>query len=107
MSKLDYLKVLCQKQQTTLQPLPIVIGSTIHEIEKSYIYIDGELWESSSPIHAFDTCFKCIFALNAKYPKQSEYSWMFIQKFMYKINTTYDKLSTPLNCLMTDIQNLK
>lgn len=95
----------------TVQPYIIIIGTSIAEIHTRYIVINNVKYsstsdiryESTSIIHAVDSCFKILFALNAVYPAESSNIWYFIQKGLYKLSTRYDKVYTSVNSLLTDL----
>ncbi|CAG9816584.1 unnamed protein product [Phaedon cochleariae] len=48
----------------TMQPIPILVGQSILNIEKSFVSVNDSLWEMESPLKAIDLCFKCFYAFN-------------------------------------------
>ncbi|CAG9814447.1 unnamed protein product [Phaedon cochleariae] len=74
----------------TMQPIPILVGKSILNIEKSFVSVNDILWEMESPLKVIDLCFECFYAFNAKYPAESEMVWTFVQQSFYEIFTDYD-----------------
>lgn len=95
----------------SVQPYIIIIGASIAEIHTIFIIVNDVKYSpmsyvsynSTSIMHAVDTCFKILFALNAEYPIESANVWHFIQKALYKLTTKYDKVYTAVNALMSDL----
>lgn len=45
----------------------------------------NELYDTQTVLQAVDLCFKSFFVLNAKYPPQCEYCFLYLQQFVYKL----------------------
>lgn len=74
-----------------MQPFIIVEGSSLTEVNKSYIIVDQIRYEFENVKQAFDVLFKIYHVMNAKYPPQAEHIWYIIQKCFYEISTKFDK----------------
>lgn len=55
----------------TLQPLVIVVGPSISEINQYFVLVDDTSYLLNSIITAVDYCFKVIYVLNVEYPKNN------------------------------------
>ncbi|XP_071573443.1 uncharacterized protein [Temnothorax nylanderi] len=90
MPAIDRMRSKAGQLKTTLQPLAAVVGLTPQNITESYVAIDDILYKLDSPLRAVDVCFKCIHALHAQYPVQSERPWLVLQQIIYDIYTLWD-----------------
>lgn len=95
-----------EKLKITLQPLPIIIGRDLDNIEASYVNVNNVLYNIDNPLKAVDICFKIYHVLNASYPVECEHVWLFLQKLVYAINTPYDKNFVSVNSFISDITNI-
>lgn len=70
-------------------PLVIAVGQTKSTIEQYYVQIDGNLipMPNKSFLDAIDTVFKLHFIYNIKFEHNVKSFWLFIQKYIYNINT--------------------
>lgn len=80
----------CKELNLTIQPYIIIVGSSLKEINKSYVCIDDILYDTSSTVEAVDVCFKIFHVLQLYYPIASEHLWLLIQKCIYKFATKWD-----------------
>lgn len=87
----------------TLQPLVVIVGPTLSEISSYIIVINNAMYLLPNILSAIDVCFKCIWAINAKYAAECHCTWMFIQRAFYKLVTSNDRESTAANTLLADI----
>jgi hypothetical protein len=87
----------------TLQPLIIIIGSTISDISQYFVVVDDTYYLLNSIIAAVDCCFKIIHALHAEYPVESKPVWYFIQKGFYKLKISWDTEYVTVNSLISDV----
>jgi hypothetical protein len=90
MPAINRMRSKAEQLKTTLQPLAAVVGLTPQNITASYVAIDDILYKLDSPLRAVDVCFKCIHALHAQYPVQSERPWLVLQQIIYDIYTPWD-----------------
>lgn len=90
MPAIDRMPAKAGQLKRTLQPLAAVVGLTPQNITESYVAIDDILYKLDSPLRAVDLCFKCIHALHAQYPVQSERPWLVLQQIIYDISTPWD-----------------
>ena len=89
-----------------LQPLIIVVGTTLSEITGFYVNIDDTRYRFQSVLAALDLCFKSFHVLHAEYPKPSEHIWLFLQKSIYSLNTKWDKRLPCAATLLATIKNM-
>lgn len=76
-----------------MQPYLLLEGPQLSDIKNTYIVIDKVHFHTDSTLEGLDTLFKCFFALNIRYPIQSEYIWYAIQRIFFDIPVPEDKLS--------------
>lgn len=69
----------------------------------SYVIIDDVLYDFQSPISAVDGCFKIFISLHAAYPEGSYPVWLFIQKYIYNIDTDWDKHFSSVDTLISEL----
>lgn len=89
----------------TLQPQAIIIGPSETDITNSLVIVDTIQYKVESPLKAIDIAFKCIHALHAEYPKESEQVFLFLQKVIYNINTKYDKKYSAVSTLIKEYES--
>lgn len=90
MPAIERMRSKAGQLKRTLQPLVAVVSLTPQNITESYVAIDNILYKLDSPLRVVDVCFKCIHALHAQYPMQSERPWLVLQKIIYDISTPWD-----------------
>lgn len=59
-------------------------------------------YKFSTFLKALDICFKIFHVFNLEYPKEGYWAWLFIQKFFFHIDTTYDKINSKLITLLAE-----
>ncbi|CAH0547975.1 unnamed protein product [Brassicogethes aeneus] len=91
----------------TSQPIPVIIGESLSNIEGCYVCFNDIRYRVDTPLKAVDLCFKVYHTLNAEYPKECDSVWMFIQTYIYEIKTEYDRKYVATSSLMADIEKLK
>lgn len=69
----------------------MIVGVDINCIRHSYVIINETYYEIETPFKAIDIAFKCMYALDSKYPAECAREWSFLQKGVYEISTTNDK----------------
>lgn len=90
----------------TLQPMIIAIGSIIN-LTNFYVVVNNIKYESTSLMNAVNLCFQVFFALDAKYPVDSEMVWYFLQYHVYKINNAkYARNFVAVDITWHDLQEL-
>lgn len=85
------------------QPIPVIVGP-LETISFALVIINNTRYSLPSALKAVDFCFKCYHALNALYPVESEHVWLFLQKYLYNIETPLDKDFITVNKLISDIE---
>lgn len=84
---------------------PITVVAKSNEICKYYVNVDDQKYLFTSPIDAIDCCFKAFFAFNLNFPPESNSTYSFIQKFVYKIRTNLKgRLLTTLQLLADELK---
>lgn len=91
-----------------IESLPPFMTAIIKDskVVSTYVVLEYALYQTDSIIHCLDTCFKIFFALNAKYPLDCKPVWMFIQSYVYEIETTVDRIYTSVQCTISDMEKL-
>lgn len=85
--------------------MPVLVGS-LNNITSTYVIVNDVTYEISSFPRAIDLTFKIFHCLNCKYPINSYSLWLFLQKVVYNISNTDDKISIPLRTLIGDLKNI-
>lgn len=89
-----------KNKKLTLQPL-IVYNSGEKEY---YVYFDDIKYKFNSFLPALDCCFKLFYVLNLKYPECSKSVWIFIQKYLFGIDSTKSERICPnVLCLIRNL----
>lgn len=86
------------------QPIVIIIGETLDEITESFVLIEEILYKFKTIFEAVDNCFKIIHGLKMRYPDQSKHVWIFLQKVVFKIETSEQEYIS-INALISELQN--
>lgn len=101
---MEHRKVKAASMGVCVQPSVYLVGDNVSNIDASYVAIDSVLYKLETPLSAVDCCFKVFWALNAKYPPESQHIWLLIQKLVYNIVTKQDKNLTSVNTIITDLK---
>lgn len=85
------------------QPFCMIVGPSLTEITTFFAVVNNHaVYEITNILGAVDTCFKAIWALNAEYSFDSNATWFFIQRGLYKLTSPFDKGSTAAESLLSD-----
>ncbi|XP_029160239.1 uncharacterized protein LOC114932252 [Nylanderia fulva] len=104
--KLEKRKEKLEAFGLTLQPMIVAIGSIIN-LTNFYVVVNNIKYESTSLINAVNLCFQMFFALDAKYPIDSEMVWYFLQYHIYDIkNAKYARNFVAVDTTWCDLQEL-
>lgn len=111
----NYEKVISELREKyynislTVQPLIIVVGVSIYNLQHFYVYFDNTLLKFDSFLKSLDVCFKIIQILSLEYPKGCSGPWLFIQEYFYEISLPHDRsvsnVCSLLNYLRTQHKN--
>jgi len=82
----SYVALLCSDPQNELI------------VTASYVIINKYTFKAEMSLKVVDICFKSFFALNLKYPVQSDHIWEFIQNFFMLGIITQDKKYQCVDC---------
>lgn len=90
----------------TLQPMLVAIGSIIN-LTTFYVIVNNFKYECTSLVNAINLCFQVFFALDAKYPVDSEMIWYFLQYYIYDITSAkYTRNFVCVDIIWHNIQEL-
>lgn len=91
----------------TIQPYMLVVGEKLTQLVEFYVVVGETLFKFSSFLAAFEMCFKSFQVFDLKYPKESELFWVFIQKYIFDIETVHDIRSSILTEFMENLKNFQ
>jgi len=84
----------------------IAIGSIV-SLTSFYVIVNDIKYTSTSLINAVNLCFQIFFALDAKYPVDSEMVWCFLQHYVYNITSGRDARNfVSVDAICHDLQEL-
>ncbi|XP_050058606.1 uncharacterized protein LOC126550678 [Aphis gossypii] len=83
---------LRRNEKTPIQPREIIV------------FFDCIKYKVFSILNAIDVCFKLIHLFNLEYPTESSIVWLFIQKYLYNLNTKFDKPCHTLGQILSDLR---
>lgn len=75
----------------------------IEEPLRFAVKVNRYIFNVETIVKCVDLCFKTYFALNAKYPRESEQVYMYLQKHIYSIETSQDKHFVSVSAVKSDI----
>lgn len=88
------------------QPLPIANGPTLDNVTQYLVSINGREYELESAKAAVDITFRSFYALQLQYPREAEYSWMFLENEIYYITGEGDKEFLGIRTLQNDLASI-
>ena len=100
----DYVrkrKDSCGNKGVTWQPQVLALGRTIMDAEQFFVLFDNIIYEVDSLLKAVDICFKCFFVMGAEYPRMTSEPWLFIQRFVYQIESSHDRINARMQELLS------
>ena len=74
-----------------------------NEIEQFYVCIEELKYVVQSARQAVDITFKSFYSLQLSYPKESELSWLVIQKRIYDITAENEQISPAVTTFLHDL----
>lgn len=86
-----------------VQPYLLFVGS-YNQVSSSYIVVDELKFPVENPLAAVDLTFKIFWAANLKYPQDCVTLWLFLQRAVYQIKVSTDKIGTQLNKLFSALR---
>lgn len=94
-----------KKVKCNLQPYIAAVDNLDEETKSVdyYICIDTTKYYIPTCLQAIDSTFKLFHSLQAQYPVECENIWLFVQQFLYEIETEWDKNSTTVNGIKSDV----
>ncbi|XP_073822260.1 uncharacterized protein [Musca autumnalis] len=90
--------------KTETQPKVYFVGDDEHVISAAYLDLFDNRWKFENPLKAVEACFYCYTTMNIKYPQTCHYTWTFLQKIIYEINTPHDIEMPAVNTLIHDLR---
>lgn len=103
--KVAELKNTCLLKKNTFQPVIAIVG-TLESVVACYIVINNISYLVTDYMRAVDVAFKSFDALNCCYPSACQPVWTFIQKFIYNIDSPYDKNYSSVNKLIEQLNSI-
>lgn len=101
-NQLEQLRQRCLLLGLTLQPLIVAVGPDATSATVFVVYYQQIKYKLTSFLKALDICFKIFHVFNLEYPKEGYWVWLFVQKFLYCIDTPYDKTNSKFITFLTD-----
>lgn len=65
----------------------MLVGPDINTITQTYVILNETYYTIETPFKAIDIAFKCMHALDIKYPVECAREWLFLQQAVYDIST--------------------
>lgn len=90
----------------TIQPFIVLEGKDLYSIKTCYVRVNQQLWLFNCPLNALSSCFKAYFTFHCDYPRECYETWLMIQKFVFMINTEYDKYTSITTTLSSKLNSL-
>ncbi|XP_073826088.1 uncharacterized protein [Musca autumnalis] len=90
--------------KTETQPKIYFIGDAGVRISAAYLDLFGNRFKFENPLKAVEACFYCYTTMNIKYPQTCHYTWIFLQKIIYEIETPHDVEIPAVNTLINDLK---
>lgn len=85
----------------TMQPVIVAIGPDAASATVFVVYYQQIKYKLTSFLKALDICFKIFHVFNLEYPKEGYWVWLFVQKFLYGIDTPYDTTNSKFITFLT------
>lgn len=101
-----YEEILIQQaceSKSTLQPRLCLVGEISNPT--CFVYVCNQLFAFENPFTAFEFYFNSFFALNLKYPEESQYVWTFFQKAIFGIKTQVDVTNPQLEIPISNVES--
>lgn len=97
-------KAKLNKLGLPILPLVGAIGPSFGDLQRNFVIINNIFYEFPSLIDAVDACIKIFIALRSEYPPEGVNFWTFIQKFVYQVETPWDKQTMAIHTLWSDLE---
>ncbi|RXG58064.1 hypothetical protein Avbf_08340 [Armadillidium vulgare] len=91
------------KMSLSMQPFVILQGKDLLNISHCYVLLNDILYGIDSPLKAVENCFKVFHVTYAQYPVECGSVWLFIQEYLFEIETEWDKTVSDVCELISDI----
>ncbi|XP_043483962.1 uncharacterized protein LOC122512279 [Leptopilina heterotoma] len=89
------------------QPLVVVVGETLLNLEAAYVCVSDTCYKFSSVLKAFEIAFKSFYALQLPYPKEVEHSWQIVQFRIFGIGEeNEEEMVESVTTLLADLRNV-
>jgi hypothetical protein len=103
--KIESRRKHLEEIESTFQPVLLFVGPTTDGSISSYVVLDSDIrYNCSSVFDAIDTTFKLIFALDVKYPRESEQIFLFLQQILYDIDENCKQSTVSVNQLLSIVR---
>lgn len=100
---LEQRKKKYHKLMRPIQPCVIIVGETLQTAKDFYVLFENVEYKLHSVLAAVDTCFKIIHVMNLVYPPEAYNTWMFIQRYFYKLYIQEEKVPTCVTGLISEL----
>lgn len=90
------------KYGLSFQPLTVVVDSK--EAVAAQVVLESFRYVVPTPMEAFDVCYKMFFVFNVEYPAESISSFLFIQKYVYKMPLKVSQACASIETLATSLK---
>lgn len=85
----------------------VIAVGTVVNLTSFYVIVNDVKYTATSLMNAVNLCFQAFFALDAKYPVDSEIVWYFLQKHIYGISKKkYECSYVSVDTIWHDLQQL-
>lgn len=89
-----------------MQPHVVILSDelTVLSRSKAYACIHSSMYfQAASVMEAVDICMKSTFVFGVQYPVAANSCWLFLQKAVYGISSRFDRLSSKVLELLSDL----
>lgn len=98
---------ILEKRRKTYESRGLTAQPAIIEVRSDkplfYVRADQIVYSFDSALKPLDISFKMHFVLNLKYAHKLNQTYLFIQKFIFKLDTKYDKVSPALSVILAQL----
>lgn len=85
-------------------PYIVVVGQHLQTISDCYVIIQNNIYKGVDVLQCMDFVFKAFHALDTEYPPESEHIWLLIQKYIFEIETKWDKKIPRVSTLFSELK---
>jgi hypothetical protein len=86
-------------------PMIGLIGSGIANFTEIYVLYEDIVYKHSSFLNALDNCFNLLQLLPFEYPSPCRKIWLFLQKYLYELNKTDERVLSDVSSFISDLES--